>query len=258
MIDEQSVKERPILFSGPMVRATLDGRKTHTRRVIKSPFGKRSPIVNLADHGMCDDYSGKFNDPDSWGYPFAEEGNDMPLSAWPELNPFGMPRDRDKFNIHGSELWVKETWQGFRQTSIIYDEWEEMESPKDRHEQFYEPVYKADNKNFPEKWQPSIFMPREYSRIQLEITDVRPERLQDISEADAVREGALVCSTGLPPGVPPVYGFDTQAGDFDESTAAYSARDAFAGLWRSLNTKPGTTWEENPWVWAIEFKRIKP
>lgn len=235
------MKERPILFSAPMVRAILDGRKRQTRRVIKPLFGKKNPIVNLAEHGSGDDYSGRFNDPDSWGYPFAEDGNDMPLSAWPETNPFGMPRDRDEFNIHGSELWVREAWTR---------DGDEADAPY---------LYRATEEE-PElfKWKPSIHMPRSASRIQLEITDVRPERLQDISEADSIREGALVCSTGLPPGTPPVYGFDADAGNFDEDMAAYNARDAFAGLWRSLNTKPGTTWDENPWVWVIEFERIKP
>ncbi len=230
------MKERPILFNGSMVRATLDGRKTQTRRIIKPQPHASNGLVNAA-------YCGR---PNSW----------LPTGSFSHEN------QSREYQCHqgivGDQLWVKETWQGFRQTSIEYDEWEEMESPKDRHVQFYEPVYRADNKNFPEKWQPSIFMPREYSRIQLEITGVRPERLQDISEADAVREGALVCSTGLPPGTPPVYGFDTDAGDFDENLAAYNARDAFAGLWRSLNTKRGSTWEENPWVWVIDFERIKP
>ncbi len=245
------MKEGPILFNAAMVRATLDGRKSQTRRVVKSPVKGRD-ITFLPDHYEADEYfqwegGADKDNPHAWG-----------VVNFIEYDPLTIADMSCPFGDIGDQLWVREKWQGFRQTSIEYDEWEEMESPKDRHDMFFEPVYAADNKNFPEKWQPSIHMPREFSRIDLEITGVRVERLQDISDADAVREGIMCCSTGLPEGVPPVYGFENDEGNFDEEMAAYTPRDAFAGLWKKINTRPGTTWDDNPWVWVIEFLRRKP
>ena len=162
--------------------------------------------------------------------------NGLPTMPLPKC-PYGQPGDR---------LWVRETWQGYRMTSYEYDEWEAMESPKDRNDDHYSPVYKADGKNFPEKWFPSIFMPREFSRIDLLIKDIRVERLQDISEADAIAEGCRP--------------------QFDKSNPVtmngiqmmphISAKEDFQRLWDSINGKKHP-WESNPWVWVINFERIK-
>lgn len=149
---------------------------------------------------------------------------------------------RRNFKCHeyfiGRQLWVRETWQGFRQVSYEYDEWEEIENSEDRknYEGCWSWVYKADGKNFPEKWFPSIHMPRWASRIQLEITDIRVERLQDISEEDALAEGTTPAYIGN--GLSEMY------------------ITAFKELWCEING--ADSWNENPWVWVVEFERIKP
>ena len=129
------MKERPILFSAPMVRAILDGRKTQTRRVINpQPIWVADPSVPF-----------KTTDADPMGIINCQHGK---------------PGDR---------LWVRETWQGYKRVSYEYNEWEEAECVKDVAENGYTSfVYKADGKNFPDKWLPSIHMPRIASRITLE------------------------------------------------------------------------------------------
>src|SRR3546814_6956001 len=96
-----SASARPILFSAPMIRALLAGSKTQTRRIVK-PLSKAHPILNLSEHGSSGTYTGRFNDPDSWGFPCAEDGNDMPQSWWIcSLCQYGTA---------GDQLWVRETW----------------------------------------------------------------------------------------------------------------------------------------------------
>lgn len=236
------ITERPILFSTPMVQAILDGRKTQTRRVVKFPENVRVETVNhwskapVAGYGI----KGEF-------VPLNINGG-ISTKAFYEHSikcPYGQPGDRQ---------WVRETWQGYRQTSYEYDEWEEMESPKDRHEQPYSPVYKADGKNFPEKWQPSIFMPREFSRIDLLIEDIRVERLQDISAEDALAEGIERNNMGLGNG-------ETYKDYIDCPNDKWEwfgcPINSFQSLWDSINGKT-YPWKSNPWLWVIEFSRIKP
>lgn len=185
------MKEHPILFSGPMVQAILDGRKTMTRRVIKMP--KWAQECN-------EDYEFEIDD-------------DIPYSICKKTGclaaidcPYGFPGDR---------LWVRETFCKDLDHNVFY---------------------KADNMPPWEdtKWKPSIFMPRWASRITLEITNVRVERLQEISGKDILAEGLDVKFT-----IP---------GSFD-------ALERFHGLWDSINGKK-YPWSSNPWVWVIEFKRI--
>ena len=160
------MKSRPILFSGPMVRAILEGRKTQTRRIVT---------------------------PHKWEV--------------------------------GTIAWVRET---FADTHL-----ESQRKPW---------TYRADESEidrdmYPLKWKPSIFMPREASRITLEITSVRVERLNEISEEDAIAEGT----------------------SFDAAIESIMcepdrARRAYKLLWNSING-PGS-WDKNPWVWVIKFKQI--
>jgi hypothetical protein len=185
------MKEHPILFSGPMVRAILEGRKTMTRRVIKKPWL----------YGRENEY-GRF-----------------------QVNmrecPYGLPGDR---------LWVRETWE--------YDD--------SRPNSYF---YRADpapdgfieNPEAAWRWRPSIHMPREASRILLEVTAVRVERLQDISVPDALREG-IECDDAEERAM------IEAIGDGDDRH-----KEAFANLWDSINAKRGYGWDSNPWVWVVEF-----
>jgi len=133
----------------------------------------------------------------------------------------------------------------FHQTSYEYDEWEEAESPKDRHERHYEPVYKADKENFPNKWFPAIHMPRAFSRIYLEITNIRVQRLQDIRSKDAECEGVEKLGQCLWRDY-----LGTEPDNYINPVAS------FASLWVSINGEQ--SWNDNPFVWVVEFKRLAP
>jgi len=210
------MKERPILFSTPMVQAILAGRKTQTRRIIKQqPEGKISCIVNGL--WMYDIPTGKSNIPCSFRCPYGQIGD---------------------------VIWVRETW------AMSYDtEYHpELASNEQEHwETGY--VYKADGKPFYQidKWKPSIFMPREACRLRLEITNIRVERLQEISHGDAMSEGVdhvIDKITGY-------CGYDYLHGGYNLMTNPYNG---FCSLWKSINGKE--SWESNPYVWVIEFKKL--
>lgn len=227
------MKERPILFSAPMVRAILDGSKTQTRRVCKFPK-YMGEVQNLAEHGGEPDspYSGEHNDPTSWGFPCAEDGNDIALDAtWaPLLCPYGAPGDR---------LWVRENFALHDLATdickIVYQA-SVNESWTEAHEVFPAELSKGMKvQPFQRGWKPSIHMPRWACRIELEITDVRVERLQDISEDDAEAEGCGI----------PLMGHDDNF-----------CRGLYRDLWEKINGKG--SWAANPWVWCLSFKRVKP
>lgn len=207
-----AIKERPILFSAPMVRAILEGRKTVTRRAISHKLANR-----------FDEPRGQA-DVDA-GYPVVEceEG------YFPAINfcPYGQPGDR---------LWVRESLgfdceyghyfaAGGRHGETVY-----LCSLFDNEEQQTGPSYDG---LLPERSVPSIHLHRRYSRILLEITDVRVERLQDISKEQCIAEG---------PDFPVA----------DHLARAWHVQ--FERLWNST----GGDWDSNPWVWVVEFKRVQP
>ena len=204
------MKERPILFSAPMVRAILAGTKTQTRRVVK-PVGDDDSFV-LQDYG------------DGW-WPYRSDDGESPMKGdneIPHACPYGHPGDR---------LWVRETWRvcGGR----------EYEYQQDRSQVMYRATHQEDG--FPLAWEsyvwrPSIFMPRWASRITLKVTGVRVERLQDISIADAMAEGVVETNANLR-GLEPCMEW----------------RYAYEDLWRQINGPD--SWDANPWVWVIEFRR---
>jgi hypothetical protein len=217
-------KEKPILFSADMVRAILDGRKTQTRRlsgledVNKSPDIWRFNKVGILDYMTKPRYKGRFG-----AYFETESLEPNTLHICPVTCPYGKP---------GDLLWVRETWG-------LYDT-----EPKDGPEKAIIFYRASDGDNYElryQLWRPSIFMPRWASRITLEITGVRVERLQDISEGDAISEGVR-------------HAFPSQ--DDNRPPASYDIA-AFAQLWDSINAKRGYSWSSNPWVWVIEFQRAE-
>jgi hypothetical protein len=217
------MKEHPILFSGPMVKAILEGRKTQTRRVVNP-----QPPENL------------------WEI-WKRFPNQKPC-------PYGAPGDR---------LWVRETWKplGSHSQPVIEELPPVMTGVAPAYEVRRGACYRVDGEirwdshvttihdlrsdaptkgksHLPvtEKWKPSIFMPRWASRVTLEIINVRVERLQEITEADAVAEG-VQCDPMFP--------------------AALTDRTSFSKGWDTINGKrKGCVWSDNPWVWVVGFKSL--
>jgi len=188
------IRERPILFSAPMVRAIIDGRKTQTRRAMKPQWPVSDPPpVPWTDVSVC-------------GIEF----------GW----PYGKPGDR---------LWVRETLSATHvgleyaadNAAVNHDQ---AIALNDRYARF--PPFELEPRLIP-----AIHMPRWAFRILLEVTDVRVQRLQEISEHDAMAEGCI-----------------------DVPDPRYA--EAWAELWESING--AGSWDANPWVWAISFKRILP
>jgi len=227
-----AIKERPILFSGPMVRAILDGRKTQTRRVVAA---SNSTVLGYSGkslwHHLHFDYEqdGKRT--------FVDGPNDTMFGCGPNCQYLHVPawhpddaHDPASYRVRpiyepGEHLWVRETFA--ITTQAVSDD------------PGY--VYRATDPAWGEmegfKWKPSIFMPRAASRIILEITEVRVERLNTISESDARAEGPPQCevSGGNPLGY-------------------QNYRGRFRTIWECINGVG--SWSLNPWVWAITFKRV--
>jgi hypothetical protein len=239
------MKERPILFKGEMVKAILDGTKTQTRRVVKESVLARYNQIDAAHQGW-DDFAAAWN-------AYARAPDDE-LTADAQvlkakllaLCPYGKP---------GDHLWVRETW-----AETVYVDGDRAGE--------HEIVYRADAPDFQwvdgdggvdyredgcprSSWRPSIHMPRKVSRITLEVTGVRVERVQEISIDDAIEEGTRchLCSGPMDASV------INQCPCIDRED---SVRDSFHVLWDSINAKRGYGWDVNCWVWVVEFKRIRP
>ncbi|MEL5431682.1 hypothetical protein [Serratia nevei] len=236
------MKERPVIFNGEMVRAILDGRKTQTRRVVSD---RHLHLIDVASQiGECYPLESGINHANSQSY-------------YRDLCPFGWAGDR---------LWVRETWgvvsHDFDENERIID-WVPDRPATAIHEMpfgngYYSghAIYAADGEfiwgdddGHGERscWKPSIHMPRWASRITLEITAVRVERLNDISEEDAEAEGidmeALYDSQDC---------YDCIADH--NMTGRPTVTGAFKYLWESIYGVD--SWNANPWVWVIEFKQV--
>jgi hypothetical protein len=232
-----SAKERPILFKGEMVRAILDGSKTQTRRVVKR------------QGDMEFDVNDPFYGPYWLSYATEADGEDAKVRC-----PYGKPTER---------LWVREThryWFPDWIDSPAYpcrcrykadDSLVELAVEWEENLQFSTPQDVGLDVEST-KWRPSIFMPRWASRITLEITATRVERLQSISETDARAEGVKLRQRAVSPSEAQGFWWD-----YLRSEPGYRwARESFASLWESING-PGS-WEANPWVWVVEFSRVQP
>lgn len=202
-------KERSILFSASMVRAILDGRKTMTRRVAKT----------YASPASCT----------GW---FVQLNGDRSIETDERAAPYcphGKPGDR---------LWARETFNADWCDRVIY----KADDPTNKG------ARKAGYSHEP-KWRPSIHMPRWASRITLEITGVKVERLQDIDLEDARAEGI------------PEYGHEFRDGLSEEALDIWrnsSTVENFARIWDSIDgRRPGCEWASDPWVWAITFCRLE-
>lgn len=213
------MRERPILFSGPMVRAILAGTKTQTRRVVKPQPWASCCIEEGMDGEAPFVYSALTGD---------GPGYDVDEVRTPCRCPYGAPGDR---------LWVREAW-GIGSRTDPWGGYDGIEYRAD--EAWLEdgdllPCHKVSTPDdvclgdYRAGWKPSIHMPRWASRITLEITGVRVERLQDISVEDCRAEGGMYDS--------PV-----------------DVRAWYRDLWESING-PGS-WDANPWVWVVEFRRL--
>ncbi len=222
--------DHPILFQGWKVRTILNWDfdaqgDMQTRRVIKNP----SRLEGLMLEGEASEWC-----------------------------PYGKPGDR---------LWVRETWQichMFEDAETGYVDEVELwkgKIPKQKPEldecgrEWWHVVYDADMKEcdqhpddrFVERYRPSIHMPRWASRILLEVTDIRIQRVKQILEKDCIAEG--IVQVGLEP---------TATYNFGTDDHWLTPGNAFGNLWDSINAKRGFGWDENPWVWVVSFKRIKP
>lgn len=232
--------ERGMIFNAEMVRAILDGRKTQTRRIMRvQPEPSKSRPGDFWFSSKKLESMVHISDFAPGNSPIA----DYHLFIQEHCCPFGSVGDR---------IWVRETFQG-----PLFD-YEQMESYLEDSSKFEKPEfcqYAADGKPAPEYydaddnlrhgWRPSIHMPRWASRILLEITDVRVERLSAISEEDARAEG-IIDGGCLNCGEPEPCGCDNPEPD---------ATDAFAYLWQSIYGQEN--WNADPWVWVIEFKRVE-
>lgn len=215
------MKERPILFSTPMVQATIELRKTKTRRV------KGLEIINEMpdDWKFIDVLAGSYKDKASDVFRFVNSKN-APVNI---ACPYGKP---------GDVLWVRETWGFYNGNGIFGGDFTAPSKREGKIGWKESVVHKAGTEKNAwgmygkPKWKPSIFMPRSACRIFLEVVSVRVERLQDITRGDAMSEGC----------------------PFPNMANGDNPVDWFSNLWQSINGK--NSWNENPWVWVVEFKRI--
>lgn len=231
-MEKTEIKERPIIMGAESVRAILDGRKTMTRRVVNSRL-----FIEI------------------------DNGDEPPiLQDSPNFGKILMEYGRYPYGYIGDRLWVKEewkpgAWRNDGRVAIDYQASPELtHTPwicmEDQASKFiprwlneiskigltpnHEGRYEWEPGKSPFKWKRAMYMPRFASRITLEITDIRVERVQDITENDARAEGMT-------------------------SPLRYigALRDAYIKTWNSLNAKRGYPWESNPWVWVVSFKVVK-
>jgi len=213
------MRERPIIFSAPMVRAILDGRKTQTRRVVKPQpaAGVRRSVFAVS--GLEDGHGREIRL--SYGVP----GDRLWVRETGEI--LSAAQDHDP--IQNQDVWYDVGWRHLCDGTII--------AKDGHHGRLTEFVDECATER-----KPAIFMPRWASRLTLEITAVRVQRVQDISEADAEAEG---CEPAI-------------AGTCGDGDVLHTYRTGFVRLWNEINgKKSGRTWLDSPWVWALTFRVMR-
>lgn len=228
-------KYKPIIFTAPMVRAILEGRKTQTRRIVKvQPPEEGYTLSTLIDTTGPRRNTGKHH----W---LKRDGFKVIDDSQPYFSePYAV----------GDRLWVKESFE-FNPGGPIYDAaGGVMDSMDD------ELIYRADRPNLKTKWTSGRFMPRWASRITLEITGVRVERLQDISEDEVFAEGIEKLSDPCDVKTERAMKKCLGKNEWDDFGPYWTDPIfAYRCLWNSIHG-PGA-WDKNPWVWVIEFKRVE-
>lgn len=220
------MREHPLLMKGPLVRATLEGRKTQTRRPLPDVFNSPPDLI----YGWLPPGEWKLFGAtmERWG---AQWRGTYPSQV---LCPLGRAGDR---------LWVRETFQSWRKVGHESDEWEPIGASYASAGDTIE--YRATSKSTG-PWTPSIHMPRWACRLVLPLVSVRVERVQDITEEDAKAEGVERISAGP--------GWECWMG-YGPSSSRKTARDSFRSLWISIYGE--ASWDANPWVWVAEWKEIE-
>ena len=230
------MKERPILFSAPMVRAILSGQKSVTRRIVKPVRGYEDcstcrPDKAAASHSIW--WHGRFENVGVMqDCPFGQSGDRLYVrETWSDVNLQGAPGIAYRADDEIRDLMEDETFLDDN-GAFNYDD------PRSKPYQFC--CWAEDLISGTEgRWRPSIHMPRWASRILLEITDVRVERLQDITPIQALAEGVKSCER-----------------DLDPDGNGYSPHELFSMLWISINGME--SWNVNPLAWVVEFKQVTP
>ncbi len=225
--------KHPIIFSGTSIPALLDGRKTQTRRIVKLPNPTRHVVV---------DPGGTIFGPG----PYIKAYRNTDMSPPEDGNIAAMhPRVHCPYGYPGDRLWVKEAYAAHE----LYEALKPSEIPAEGRvwSRLWFAARDSGCEDGPDhsdagRWRNCLFMPLWASRITLEVTDVRVERVQGISEEDAIAEGVDAVSMAAMP-----------------RQGTWTRRQDFAQIWNKLNgKKPGCSWDDNPWVWVIEFRRIEP
>ena len=239
------MKERPIIMSAESVQAILDGRKTQTRMVVK--------VANGMPCGVGVHFDGKTKGLKAFY-----------INANGDINDYRCPHGQK-----GDRLWVKETFLNYQ---LLLARKGKGHAP-DYYEEYFdgEFAYKSDGYNTVKsfkrdkiimtdgcidcevdgnKWKSPLFMPKKASRLTLEITNVRVERLQDITEDDAIAEGIKLNKSE--------FNNSYQCKDYlDDENFYFDAKGSYESLWDKLNAKRGYSWDSNPFVWVIEFRRVE-
>lgn len=211
------MKEKPIIFSAPMVRAILEGRKTQTRRIV---WSKSTDYAEITENEAGE----------LWPWRETEDGEDF----WYPC-PYGQP---------GVRIWVKESFSPIYPQDPVYNGGQPIEY--DYAATYTDGGRLGDSIGIKKSWKSSRYMPRRASRITLETTAVRVERLQDISEDDCLAEGiGQVIREGMPS--------IQQCGEYDSIDIDLVSE--YSKLWESINGSG--SWDENPWVWVVEFRRVE-